>query len=93
MSKRQRVEWIFSILSENLKPEAPNSFETGREHKLGPKWPDPQNQTKPTSMMSTTTSGRFVELYERRMRRFNLKVLSAAAVALAVTLLLMLYSW
>jgi hypothetical protein len=43
-------------------------------------------------MMSTTTTGRFVELYERRMRRFNLKVLSAAAVALAVALLLMLYT-
>jgi hypothetical protein len=43
-------------------------------------------------MKSTTTSCLFVELYERRMRRFNLKVLSAAAVALAVTVLLMLYA-
>jgi hypothetical protein len=75
-----------------LKPQAPNSFEIGREEKLGRKWPDPLNQTNPTSMMSSTTSGRFVELYERRMRRFNLKVLSAAAVALAVAVLLMLYT-
>jgi hypothetical protein len=76
-----------------LKLQAPNSFEIGREEKLGPKMAGSANQTKPTSMMSTTTSGRFVELYERRMRRFNLKVLSAAAVALAVALLLMLISW
>jgi hypothetical protein len=76
-----------------LKLQAPNSFEIGRERNAAAKWPDAQNQTKPTSMMSTTTSGRFVELYERRMRRFNLKVLSAAAVALAVALLLMLITW
>jgi hypothetical protein len=89
-----RITWrYFHFSSENLKLQVPNSFEIGREEKLGPKWPDPQNQPKPTSMMSTTTSGRFVELYERRMRRFNLKVLSAAAVALAVSLLLMLYTW
>jgi len=41
-------------------------------------------------MHSTTTSSRFVELYERRMRRFNLMVLLAAAAASALALLLML---
>jgi hypothetical protein len=90
-----RITWrFFQFLSSNLKLQAPNSFEIGREENSAPKnGRIPENQTKPTSMMPTTTSGRFVELYERRMRRFNLKVLSAAAVALAITLLLMLITW
>jgi hypothetical protein len=35
-------------------------------------------------MHSATTTSHFVELYERRMRRFNLTVLLVAAVASAL---------
>jgi hypothetical protein len=79
------------IFPQNLKPQAAIPFEI-RGEETRPPMVIRRIKPNPTSMISTTTSCRFVELYERRMRRFNLKVLSAAAVALAVALLLMLYA-
>jgi hypothetical protein len=63
-----------------------------RRRKTRPRMAGSAKSNESTSMTSTTTSCRFVELYEKRMRRFNLTVLSAAAVALAVASLLMLNS-
>jgi hypothetical protein len=79
-------------LPEKLKPQTAYSFGIGGEQKLGREMAVSTKSNYSTSMISTTNSCRFVELYEKRMRRFNLTVLSAAAVALAVASLLMLNS-
>jgi hypothetical protein len=59
---------IFPNVPENLKLRTVNPFVIGGEEKLGHKRPEAQKQR--LNKRSTTTSCRFVELYERRMRSF-----------------------